>query len=235
MKEKKENKNTNLVASNMLKNYFKFYNDNIKRKHAIIYIISMIIFFILLSFFISNIDVTQNLNNISQDAANQEKINIVKIIFEQKIPLMFLIIFAGITPYVYIPVLGMLNSYTLATSIINIFGKTNNNLNLIFSSLGSIIQLFGTALAIATGIYYCTLATKRSKYNKITQLGVNDIKRNIYQLTKNEKKLNELEQKIENQKIEKEKLNVKIPYINLIISGIISSIIVIIGTIISGI
>ncbi len=235
MKENKGNRNIKSGIIDLIKKYFEFYNTNLKRKHAVIYIISMIIFFIFLSFFISNIDVTQNINNISQDAVSQEKTSIIKMIFEDKIPLVLLIIFAGITPYINVPVLGIFSSYSLAISIVNTFGKTNNNLNLILSSFGSILELFGIALSIATGIYYCSLSTKKSKYNKMSQLNMNDIKRNIYQITKNDKKIDELDKKLEAKRIEKEKFNVKIPYINLIISGIISIIIVIIGTIISGI
>lgn len=226
----KGNKKVN-SSNSKIKEYLEFYNSNLKRKHAICYIILMIIFFILISLYISNIN-TQNFSDIANDSQNLADTNIFTKILKEKIPLVAIIAFAGITPYVYIPVMGFIYSGSLADEIFSVFSKTNNNLNLILSSIGGIIQLFGIGLVIATGIYYCSMVTKRSKYNKVKQFGINDFKRRFFELTKNEKKIGEFNKKEEDEKQKREKFNVKISYKNILISTGISMIIVIIGTLI---
>lgn len=231
-KRKTDSNKKNGTYRKLSREYFEFYNANLRRKHAIFYIILMVIFFVLITTYISSIN-TQNFNDIANDSQNAVSQNMFSTILKQKIPLVLIIVFAGITPYVYIPVMGLIYSLSLANSIFSIFGKTNNHLNLILSSIGGIIQLFGIGLAIATGIYYCILCTKKAKYNRVQQFGINDFKRSLYELTKNKKKMDELNKKVEEATQKREQFNVKIPYKNILISTLISVVIVVIGSIIA--
>jgi hypothetical protein len=176
-----------------------------------------------------------NLEGINQFLAGinaiKEKSNIFTMILKDKIPLVFLLVFSGITPFIYIPVVGIIGfPYILVTGLMNM-----SVVNMVFASIGAIIQIFGVSLAIAAGIYYCTNSTKRYRYNQTTTFGLDDVKMQIYEATKKEEKLNKIKDKRQAKIEKKEKLNVKIEYKALLITTIISIIIVAIATIITGV
>lgn len=214
---------------NILKNYFAFYNKNLKKKHIIVYILSLIVFTFFMVSFINNLDeVNQFLSEVNNIG---EKSNIFITIIKDKIPLIALLIFSGITPYVYIPVIGIIGfPYVLTMNIMNM-----SVLNMVIACIGSVIQIFGVSLAVAAGIYYCTSSTKRLKYSQSNTFGLDDVKKQIYETTKKEDKLNEINDKMQAKKEKREKLNVKIEYKALILTGIISIIIVTVAALFTGV
>jgi hypothetical protein len=209
--------------------YISFYKENLRKKHAILYIITMVMFFAILSLSISKIDVSTTIQNLGKQSINASVLSILK----DKAILVFMIIFAGITPFVYIPVLGVFSSYMLANDIVKIFSIPNSSGNIILMSIGAIIEIFGIALAISAGIYYCGLSSKKFRYDNSKSFGLLDLKKAIHTITKNNKKVEEVDQEIINKNIKKEKLNVKINYKCLLFSFILSFVIVTIGAIIS--
>jgi len=228
MKIKKERAHSSNLKS-VLKNYFSFYKTNLRKKHIIVYILSLIVFTYFMITFINNLDEINKLiaetNNTSQNP------NIFMSIFKEKIPMIFLLIFSGITPFVYIPVVGIIGyPYVLATQIMNM-----SVINMVVACIGSIIQIFGVSLAVAAGIYYCSYSTKKFRYSQSVTFGMDDVKQQIYEATNKEDKLNKIKA-IKQLKMEKrEKLNVKIEYKGLIISAIISIIIVVTVALITGV
>jgi len=228
MKIRKERVHSSKFRS-VLKNYFSFYNKNLRKKHIIVYILSLFVFAVFMITFIKNLYQMNQL--ISEINSTNVDSNIFMSIIKEKIPLIFLIIFSGITPLVYIPVIGIVGyPYILSTQLMNM-----SVINMVLACVGSIVQIFGVSLAVAAGIYYCNCSTKKFRYNQAITFGMDDVKAQIYEATKKEDKLNKLREK--NQiKIEKrEKLNVKIEYKGLIISGIISILIVVVATLITGV
>ena len=218
----KKNKN-----SKNIQRYFEFYNKNIRRTHIIVHIICMIIFFIVVNSYISNIDIT----NAFIGNATTNTNSIFSIVFKEKLIMVFLIIFAGITPFIFLPLIGVISAYNLAVCVGSLFMINSSTILIILTCIGAIIQMFGFSLAISIGTYYCILATKKYRYNFKGGITFSDIKKTLYKSTNNEEKFNE-EIKKENDRNQKmEKLNVKIPYINIAIFGIVSFLIITIGTI----
>ncbi|MDF2866275.1 MAG: hypothetical protein K0R72_1093 [Clostridia bacterium] len=228
MKIRKERVHSTKIK-NILKNYFSFYNKNLKKKHIIVYIISLIIFAFFMVNFINNLnEVNQFLSEVNNIGKNP---NIFMTIIKDKIPLVVLLIFSGVTPYVYIPVIGIIGfPYLLTMNIMNM-----STLNMIIACIGGLVQIFGVSLAVAAGIYYCTSSTKRIRYNQSNALGLDDVKKQIYEATKKEEKLNELNDKMQAKREKREKLNVKIEYKALILTGIISIIIVSVAALFTGV
>ncbi|MDD2376647.1 MAG: hypothetical protein PHD15_02695 [Clostridia bacterium] len=213
----------------VLKKYFSFYNKNLRKKHIIVFILSLVFFTVFMTNFINNLDQLNQL--LTELSSTQEQSNIFMTIVKEKIPLVFLFIFSGITPYAFIPVVGIIGyPYILATEIINMSG-----FNMVLACIGSIIQIFGVSLAIAAGIYYCTCSSKKFRYSQSITFGLDDVKQQIYETTKNEVKLNKIKEKRQIKKEKREKLNIKIEYKGLIITAMISTIIVVTAALITGV
>lgn len=233
-KIKNEGKNKNidkLNLKNIIRSYKKYYNENLKKKHFVIFIIMIVIFFSVIGMLFSDLESIKNeivTNQIVKESFFNNLIN-------EKIPLLAVIIFAGITPFFFLPVLGIIGSYTLAFETISTYCIENSTLAIITGSIGSVIQLIAISLSISTGIYYCIQSTKKFRYSQQMNFGLKDVKKAIYEIRKNEEKLKQLEIKETKKAEEREKLNVKIPYINLIVSFVISALILIIGAVISSI
>ncbi len=228
---KKEEKNMFVLQ---LKEYFSYYNKNYKKKHMIFYIISLILFFIFLSIFISSIDVTAQLQNISE-SVEQFNVNILNTILKEDIPISFLIIFAGITPFIHLPIIGFLYPYILAGNIANLFTISSHYANLIFMTVGSVIKIFAVSLAIVAGFDYCSYSSKKFRYSQGMSFGVQDLKRHYYTIRNNKEKVEEIDLQKNEKAQKKEKLNVKVPYKMLFYTCLICIIIMMIGTIITAI
>lgn len=236
---KKHNNNVKNKLFEILKEYYLFYKENIKRKHIIIYIIALLIFFIIISFNLNNFSSENSVNEfanqitqIQEQNKAQESLHLK--IAKEKLPLPLFIVFAGITPIIPISFVALIYPVQLATNLFLAFTFINNNLKLIPVSIGCIIQMFALALAIATGFYYYILSTKKYRYSNKMGFGIADIKREYYNIRKDKEKLEKLE-RIQAKKREKtETLNVKVPYKNLAITVIISTLILVIGAVITG-
>ncbi len=242
-KKQKENENTNINKNNknidnkfikMLIEYKDFYKENLKRKQIIIYIISLILFFVSLIFLISNININDTVKQVVESGGKIEsvsKIDSLISIFKEDIPITFFMLFAGITPYFYLPIFGLIASYNLASQIANMYVMSQGAFTISITALGMIIKLFGYSLAISMGIYYCKISTKKFKYSQRKGFSFIDLKKNYYEMKKMDEKLEKIEKKIKEKQDKVDSNNVKAPYKELIITFCISSIIVIIGTI----
>ncbi|CCZ56479.1 unknown [Clostridium sp. CAG:1219] len=218
--------------SGILTNYYNFYKKHLKLPQIIFFIIMVIIFGIAISTYISNLNAQDYLEQVKKIAEGTEKVNVFSKMFVEKLPLVLLIIVSGFTPFVFLPVLGVVTGYLLASDIILMVYSVNNTHNLILMCVGSMMQLLGYSLAISMGIYWCRLATKRFRYSQSQGYSTLDIKRHYYELKEDKKKLKELDKKREEKYKKYEKLNVKIPYVTIFISFVISLIFVLLGTII---
>lgn len=217
----------------IMKNYFEFYKRELKRKHIMMYVISLVLFAIFTNSFISDLSAQNSMQNQLTTANSIVDKNVFGSIVKEKIPIVALTIFAGITPYMYIPAVALIGApYMLALDIGAVIKNATGSVNILSLSISSVLQLLGISLAIATGIYYCYNATKRFRYSQNNGFGIDDLKDQYYQIKKDEKKLNEHRDKKQKKLEKREKLNVKIEYGNIFISGIISMVIVIISTLI---
>ena len=197
---KKIKKNIDLSKVPVLKFFNEFlreYNDKLKKQHIIIYVICLVLFFIFLAFKISNINVTQNFELVSGALNTSDKTVLLSLLKESVISI-FLVIFAGITPFIHLPVLGFAYPYVLAANIAEKFMITGSRIDIVFMTIGSIIQVISISLAITLGFYYCSFTTKKFRYSQRSGFGIDDLKRQVYTIRKNEESLEKLE--IERQK-----------------------------------
>ena len=180
----KENviKKKKISLKSILKNFIKYYKENLKVKHIVCFIIMVIIFALSLNLFYTN------LNNQEAKEIITESVKGVPFISSlgEKIFLAFIIVFAGFTPYLYISVIGLFCGYSLANNIIINYILNGSTTSFVFMIIGGVIQLIGFSLCVATGINYCRISTKRRKFSSNTTYGLNDIKSTFYNL-KNDK------------------------------------------------
>lgn len=230
-----DNKSSKFDIKNIMRGYFKFYKEKLMRKHIIVYIICLVVFFVMIATLISKINSTPNIAELAQKAkeVSEASNGVFSLIITKKIPLTFMIILAGIAPYFFIPVIGIASSYSLACDIVTNFNVLTGKASVIPMCIGAIIQLIAVGLSVATGIQYCLLSTKRWRYSRNQDYSMLDFKRTFYEATDNKKKLKEVAKKKEEKAAKNEKNNVTIPYGYFIISFLISTIIIAIGTIIS--
>lgn len=230
-----ENNSSKFDIKNIMGGYFKFYKEKLMRKHIIVYIICLVVFFVMIATLISKINSTPNIAELAQKAkeASEASNGVFSLIIKKKIPLIFMIILAGIAPYFFIPVIGIASSYSLACDIVTNFNVLTGKASVIPMCIGAIIQLIAVGLSVATGIQYCLLSTRRWKYSRNQDYSMLDLKRTFYEATNNKKKLKETAKKKEKKVAKNEKNNVTVPYGYFIISFLISVVIIAIGTIIS--
>ena len=230
-----DNKSSKFGIKNIMIGYFKFYKEKLMRKHIIIYIICLVVFFVMIATLISKINSTPNIAELAQKAkeVSEASNGVFSLIITKKIPLIFMIILAGIAPYFFIPVIGIASSYSLACDIVTNFNVLTGKASVIPMCIGAIIQLIAVGLSVATGIQYCLLSTKRWRYSRNQDYSMLDFKRTFYEATDNKKKLKEVAKKKEEKTAKNEKNNVTVPYGYFVISFLISTVIIAIGTIIS--
>ena len=232
----RNNTSNNVKSIKKSKNFFKdslveykkFYDENLKFKHIVITIIMVILFFILLKF---QLDGLESVKNSSSVSSNFTAKTFWQAIVKDELLLNFIMIFAGLTPYIYVSVIGVFASYSLVLDFATAYVLNKGFFNVLIFGIGAIIQIVAYALSIATGMYFCKISTKRAKYSQVSFFGYTDFKKAIYQIRKDEKKV-ELMDEQKREKMEKrEQYNVKVPYKMRAISFIISMVISIIGTI----
>lgn len=230
-----DNKSSKFDIKNIMKGYFKFYKEKLMRKHIIIYIICLVVFFVMIATLISKINSTPNIVELAQKAkeVSDASNGVFSLIITKKIPLIFMIMLAGIAPYFFIPVIGIASAYSLACDIVTNFNVLTGKASVIPMCIGAIIQLIAVGLSVATGIQYCLLSTRRWRYSRNQDYSMLDFKRTFYEATDNKKKLKEVARKKEEKAAKNEKNNVTVPYGYFVISFLISVVIIAIGTIIS--
>ena len=220
---------------NILKDYFNFYKTNLMKKHVIIYIICLAVFFFFIATFISRINSTPNIAELAENAKkiSENSEGIFILIVKRKIPLLFMIIFAGIVPYLFVPVMGVGTSYYMALDIATNFNVLTGKSSVISMCIGAIIQLIAVSLAIASGVKYTLISTKRWRYSRNQDYSMLDFKMRLYETTNNKNKLKKVIKKKEEKMNKNEKNNVKVPYLYFLISLLLSILIISIGTLIA--
>ncbi len=229
------NKDSKIDLKSIIKGYIGFYKQKLMRKHIIVYIICLVVFFVMIATLISKINATPNIAELAQKAkeASETSEGIFSLIFKKKISLVFIIILAGIAPYFFIPVIGIAYSSSLAYDIASNFNVLTGKASVVPMCIGAVVQLIAVGLSVATGIEYCLLSTKKWRYARNQDYSMIDFKRNLYEATNNKKKLKEITKKKEEKAKKNEKNNVSIPYGYFLISFVISVVIITIGTLIA--
>ena len=212
----------------ILKDFIKYYKENLKVKHIVCFIIMVIIFALSLNLFYTNLNNQEAKEIITESVKGAPFISSLG----EKVFLAFIIVFAGFTPYLYISVIGVFCGYSLANNIIISYILNGSTVSFVFMIIGGVIQLIGFSLCVATGINYCSISTKRRKFSSNTTYGLNDIKSTFYKFKNDKEGMKRVEESNRKKFEEKKKYNVKVPYLTYIVSFIISIIFVLVGMVI---
>lgn len=223
---KKNYKNT----KEFFKDYLEFFKTILLRKQIIFFILIVLIFGYFVISYITNLKNEDFLTQIQKITGDYVKPSVFSAIAKEKLPDTIIIVLAGIAPYIYAPTLGVLYGYQEAMHVISIMSIPNANYNLVVMLVGAIIEFIGISLATAAGFTLCSFSTKRTKYASKSEPSFLDLRKELYSMTNNTKKLKQLEQKKKDKAKKIEKYNVKTPYIFIFTSFIISVVIVLIGT-----
>lgn len=202
-----------------------FYNQRLKKMHIIILVISVILY--LVSFYTSFSAIKQGNYTLAEGITAQGFMASLK----ESALLNLVIIIAGITPYCFLSIIGVAQSIMCVNNLAVRYALGSSFMPTLF--IGGLIQLVGISLCIAVGLYYCRLSTKKNKYYHHSDFGMNDIKMQLYEIRKNNEKINELNKKMEDKAKKIEECNVKIPYLNFIALGAIAFIFQFVGILIA--
>lgn len=202
-----------------------FYNQNIRKIHIIVSVIMIILY---IFSFIYRFNAIK-----SGEYKLAEGATIPNFMYElqQNLVLDLVIIIAGITPFCFIPVIGVAQAITVVGGLSVRYALGGSFM--ITAFLGGLIQVFAVALCVSVGLYYCRLTTKKNKYYNQSGFGIDDIKLQVYQIRKQEEKIQQIEKKQEEKNRKIAESNVKIPYLNFMLLGVIAFVIQFIGILIS--
>ncbi len=227
-KLEKEGKNfkVNIKGNGNLKTeVLDFYNTKLKKMHIILLVIAVVLYIVT---FCSTFSSIKSGNfSVAETAVAPGFLSSVK----ENALLDLVIIIAGITPYCFLSIMGIVQAIVGVNGLALSYVVGKKFIATLF--MGGLIQLIGISLCVAIGLYFCRLSTKRNKYYHSSDFGIDDIKMQLYEIRKNDKKVEE----IKNKKIEKAKkieaCNIKIPYLYFIILGVIAFLIQFIGVVIT--
>jgi len=203
----------------VIKEILKYYNEKLKKKHIILFIISMIIFVIFFKVFLND-------NTYSYLFGTKSLLYIM----QEKVILLFLVLFSSIVAYFYLPVISVLMGYVLASDLVtyNLFGSSIITTKVM---IGIIIQLFVFTLCGALGMNVCYHTTERAKQRASNSLKFIDIKKMFAEIRKDENKIKEIEH--EKEKLKNKVYDTKIDMKKVALIFVISSVIEIIAILIT--
>ena len=206
-------------------NLLSFYREHIMIIHAIVFVVALVLYAI--SFFTT-------FPKIKSGAVSVDPTSVAKglgTMLRDNALLCFVIIFAGITPFCFLSIIGIAQSALVVDQLALRYALGSSFLATAF--IGGLIEVIGVSLCVAVGIYYCRLSTKKNKYYHQSSFGMDDIKESFYDLRKDEKKMEELKKKREEKARKIQEANVKIPYFYFLLLGVLAYLVQVVGTLIA--
>lgn len=215
----------NINSNDIKMQVMDFYNQKIKKMHIVFLVIMLALFAVM--FFSSFSAIRSGKFSVAEGATPIGLLDSLK----QNLFLDIVIIIAGITPYCFLSVIGTAQSLTLVNELALRYATHRSMM--VTCLIGGILEIIGVSLCVAIGLYYCRLSTKKNKYYHHSDFGMDDVKMQLYEIRKQEDKLKELTKKKEEKAKKIEECNIKIPYFNFMILGVISFVIQIVGILIA--
>lgn len=210
IKEKIAARFKGMTFKSYLKETFNFFNTNLKKPFLVLGIISILIIVMGVSYGIAAIQ--------SGDYAES---TVAHISFGESyftnIQVILIVIFAGIVPYMYIPVISSLAiGYTELTTLAYLIVKNGYLKASLVYILPMLLNITIIVMSATLGMYICKTVTARYRLDNMKYMNSTNFKLQLYELTKKDKKKKELEKK-KNKKIkELEDKSKKIDYFGLV-------------------
>lgn len=213
-----------IKKDSLLGNMITFFNQEVKKKTVILFVIAIILYIVLTISFMNVVAEMKEVENITTMS------NSFWGIFKSKMILMVLVALSGLVPYFYIPVIAFLGYVATIASDVAAIGIDKGNFSAIVLTVVPVIfDLVVISIMSAIGIYMCKMFTKKFKYSQRTSFGFSDVKIQIYEIRGQKEKADKLREE-KQKKIDKmETNNVKINYTQifyfLLLTGIVEALV----------
>lgn len=194
-----------------------FWNKDIKKKIVIILIISVILLIIFINFVYPIIKADMILDNISLNGNSLIVKSSFIDIYKNKVYILGLTAIAGVVPYFFVTVFGMIG-YLLTTASeisIKLLGYGEINIG-IFSMISIILDMISISIVTSIGIYFTIVSTKKFRYSGTKRFTFLDLKLRAYEMMRKEEKIQMVKEQIEKRNLKQEKNNVKVKYLEIL-------------------
>lgn len=224
IKEKMLARFKGMTFKSYLKETLEFFNTNLKKPFVILAIISILIIVMGVSTGVASIQAgTYNEENFKAISFGESYITNLQVIF--------VVIFAGIVPYMYVPVIGGLaGAYTELTTLAYLIVEKGYLKACLIYILPMLLNIAIITMATVLGMYICKTVTAGYKLDNMKHMNSTNFKIKLYELTKKDKKKKELENKKNKKLKELESKSKKIDYFQLVNITVILFIIQIIAS-----
>lgn len=217
--------NINMKNKDKLTQIKEFYNEKIKKAHIITFAIIAVLYTFI--FFAQIYTLKTGGITVNPNVAPEAFVDQVK----ESFLLSAVILIAGITPYIPLSVFGVAQAFIIIDDMILRSAYGISFVPTLY--IGGLFQMVGIALSVVLGVYYCRLNTKKNKYYHHSDFGLDDVKMQLYEIRKDDKKVQEIVKKKEAKAKEIEACNIKIPYLMLAALSIVAFAFEFIGIIIT--
>lgn len=218
--------NMNITASfkkSYIEKILEFWNKDLKKKFIIIFIIAVVLvgFFANVSYQVNSLEKMPGVSISNSESVNSEVLLIKKSaidIIKSKLSILGLTAIAGIVPYFYVPVFGLLG-YTFTTGMeigIKLIEYNEGEMLSIFFLLSTILDIICISLVTSVAIYWANMSTKRYLYSSTKNYSFLNLKLQIHDVLKKEDKIEQIKEEIEKRNQKQEKNNVKIKYLEIL-------------------
>jgi len=206
IKEKMFARFKGMTFKSYLKETLEFFNNNLKKTFFVLGIISVLIIAMGITSSVKSIQSSEYSTNIVKDISFGES-------YFTNIQVIVIIIFAGIVPYMYVPVIGCLSgTYNELITFAYLTLEKGYLKATIMYILPILLNISIICIATALGMYICKSVTSGYKLDNMKHMNSTNFRLELYKLSKKDKKQKELEDK-KNKKIkELENKHKKIDY-----------------------
>ena len=222
---KRKNKKTKTIIN--LKDTVKFFNENLKKKTLILFIIFAIICVVFL---------IPVVNEIKQTITTESTLQIHLWNFiKDKLFMLLITLVAGIVPYMYIALIGGMGYiYQALVEYGYIIVDKGYFVGLLIVIVPLILNLICISLATALGMYLCKVNTNKFKLGQQRNMNWSRFRLEFARVTRNEEKENKIQKKLDEKEAKLESMDIIIKYKDVVTLFVIICILQLISSLIEG-
>jgi len=198
-----------MTFKSYIKETLEFFNTNLKKTFVVLLIVSILLIAMGVSSAVSILQSVENSDTTLKGLSFGES-------YVTGLQVIGIVIFAGIVPYMYVPIIGGLaGAYAELLTLAQLIVTKGYAKALLLYTVPMLLNIVIVITAVSLGIYICKSITLGYKLDNMKHMNSTNFKLELYKLTKKDKKHKELEKK-KNMKIkELEAKHKRIDYFNL--------------------
>lgn len=227
VKTKKNVENKKVKPIINLKDTVKFFNENLKKKAVVLFIIFITLSVIFLIPLVNELKQVPELNN----ELNISLFNFIK----DKILMLLMTVIAGVVPYMYIAIIGGIGYiYQALIEYAYIILNKGYFLGLIIVLIPIILNSICTSIATALGMYLCKINTNKFILGQQRNMNFTRFRLELAKATQNKEKEKKIQKRIDEKEKELQSKEIKIKYKEILTIFGIVCIIQLISSLIEG-